>query len=318
MKKKDHGFTRREFIKGAAGIALAGTAAAGITCTGHTQEKGKKPPPGPEQKEKAAEPSGKRALVVLVRDAKAVDEAGKPEAEVLARMLDEGVKALLGEKDAAAAWKRLVKPGETVGIKSNVWRFLPTPPCLEAAIRDRLVAVGVDKDRIGVDDRGVLRNPIFKEADALVNVRPLRTHHWSGVGSLIKNYIMFHPVPSSWHADSCANLAGLWDLPRVKGKTRLNILVLLTPLFHGKGPHHFQARYTWPYKGLLLGLDPVAVDATGVRILEAKRTAYFGEAQPFAVPPKHIQVAEKKFHLGVADPARITVKKLGWKEGALI
>ena len=44
---------------------------------------------------------------------------------------------------------------------------------------------------------------------------------------------------------------------------RLNILVMLTPQFHGVGPHSFSSRFTWPYGGLLVGTDPVAVDATG-------------------------------------------------------
>ena len=126
-------------------------------------------------------------------------------------MLDEAVMQLLGEAEPEAAWRRLVKSSDTVGIKSNVWRFLPTPPALEEAIRARVAGVGVDTERIGIDDRGVLGHPAFRQATALINVRPLRTHHWSGVGSCIKNYIMFSRVPSSWHDDSCANLGGLWE-----------------------------------------------------------------------------------------------------------
>ncbi len=60
------------------------------------------------------------------------------------------------------------------------------------------------------------------------------------------------------------------------------------------------------------------MDATGLRILEAKRREFFGEDQPFATSPKHIKVAEEKFHLGVADPARIDITRLGSMEGALI
>jgi hypothetical protein len=259
-----------------------------------------------------------KAKVILIRDEKVLDAGGRARPEVLSRMLDEAVMALLGETEPKAAWSRLVRASDTVGVKSNEWRFLPTPPALEEAIQQRLVGAGVGENRIGIDDRGVLDNPLFKQTTALINVRPLRTHHWSGVGSCIKNYIMFSPAPSTWHDDSCANLAGLWDLPAVKGKTRLNILVMLTPLFHGKGPHHFQAKYTWEYKGLIVGSDPVAVDATGVRILDAKRKDFFGQEQPFTTSPKHIQVAEEKYHLGVADPSRIDVQKIGWTDGALI
>ena len=118
--------------------------------------------------------------------------------------------------------------------------------------------------------------------------------------------------------NSCANLAGIWKLPIVEGKTRLNILVMLSPLFHGKGPHHFHAEYTWNYNGLIVGFDPVAVDATGLRILEAKRREHFGKEEPFTTPVTHLEVAEKKYQLGYADPAKIDVVKLGWQDGILI
>ena len=304
MANADTGLTRRDFICGASGVGLlyAGGAFGWLAPRGAS----------------GAEPGdSSRSRVVLIRD-RDVLEGRTPNPERLAQMVDRGVAALLGEPDPAAAWRRLLSPSDVLGIKSNAWRFLPTPPALEDVLRDRALTAGVAEENLAVDDRGVLRNPVFRRATALINVRPLRTHHWAGVGSCIKNYIMFSPDPPSWHDDSCADLGGLWHLPAVHGKTRLNILVLLTPLFHGKGPHNFQARYTWDYKGLLLGTDPVAVDATGVRILEAKRRQHFGEDLPFSVSPKHIRVAAKKHALGVADPARIELVKLGWEEGVLI
>ena len=78
------------------------------------------------------------------------------------------------------------------------------------------------------------------------------------------------------------------------------------------------ARYTWDYRGLLVGTDPVAVDATGLRILEAKRRDFFGDARPFAVPPHHIRAAAERFGLGVSDPAAIDLVRIGWEEGILI
>ncbi len=146
----------------------------------------------------------------------------------------------------------------------------------------------------------------------------MRTHNWSGVGSLIKNYILFVPNPSVYHPDTCADLAKIWTLPNVAGKTRLNILVMLTPLFHGTGPHHYNPEYIWRYNGLLAGFDPVAVDATGVSILTAKRNQFFGEVRPLNPPPKHIFLADTRHHLGTADPDKIELVRLGWKENILI
>jgi hypothetical protein len=93
---------------------------------------------------------------------------------------------------------------------------------------------------------------------------------------------------------------------------------MFTPPFHGVGPHHYAKEYTWEYKGLILSLDPVAADATGLRILLAKHKEFFGDDRPLQMNPHHIQLADTRHHLGVSDPARIELVKLGWSEGLLI
>ena len=104
----------------------------------------------------------------------------------------------------------------------------------------------------------------------------------------------------------------------MKGKTRLNVLCALTPQFYGRGASFFDKRYVWPYKGLLVGIDPVAVDALGAELLKRKRIAFFGEDRALDVPPIHITVADKKYHLGVSDLSRIELVKAGWQEDALL
>jgi hypothetical protein len=291
--------SRRDFVKGAGCAALG--FALGL------------PVFAEEEVEQAA-----KTRVVLVRHKEAVDAKGKVHAEIIQQMMDDAVVALLEEQDPKDCWRKMITPKDIVGIKSNEWGNLPTPPELEKAIEVRVREVGVPEKHIAIDDRGVLGHPVFQKATALVNVRPLRTHAWSGVGSLIKNYIMFSPEPPKYHPDSCANLATLWELPAVKGKTRLNILVLLTPLFHGSGWHHFDPTFVWPYRGLLMGTDPVAVDSVGLRIFQAKRRAYFGEDRPLSPPAHHIVLADKKYHLGTSDPAKIELIRLGWDEDVLI
>jgi hypothetical protein len=238
--------------------------------------------------------------------------------EVLQAMLDEAVKTLLGTPEPVDAWRTLVKPSDVVGIKSNAWERLPTPKELEAAIRRRVLDAGVAEKNLDIADRGVLRNPIFLNATALVNVRPLRTHHWAGVGTCLKNYIQFVPDRPSYHPDGCAALGRIWTLPIVKGKTRVNILSALTPQFYGRGANFFDRRYVWPYKGLIVGTDPVAVDTVGAHLLQVKRIAFFGDDRALDVTPHHIQVADKEYHLGVSDLSRIQVMKLGWMDDVLI
>lgn len=259
-----------------------------------------------------------RSRVVLIRHPEAVDEGRRLNPEVIQKMLDEAVAALLGTQEPLAAWKQIIKPQDIVGIKTNVWAYLPTGKEVEQAIKRRVIDCGVPEERIGIEDRGVLRSQIFRQATALINVRPARTHYWAGMGGCLKNLITFVPDPSVFHPDTCADLAKLWENPLIKNKVKLNILLMLTPLFHGVGPHHFSEQYVWPYRGIIVGQDPVAVDATGMRILEAKRKEFFGENRPLQPPAHHIIYAETRHHLGVASPARIELLRLGWTEGILI
>ncbi len=289
--------TRRDFLGVAAGTAIAATLGAGIL--GEVK-------------------AGPTSRVVLIRNAEVVGSDGQVQGEILQSMLDEAVRTLLGTRDSAEAWQTLIKSSDIVGIKSNSWNRLPTPKELEAAIKRRVLDVGVEEKNMDIDDRGVLRNPVFLKATALINVRPLRTHHWSGVGTCLKNYIQFVPDPSSYHDEGCSPLGKIWTYPIVKGKTRLNILSALTPQFYGRGASFFDTRYVWPYKGLIVGTDPVAVDAIGAHLLQAKRIAFFGEDRALDVPPIHIMVADKTYRLGISDLSRIELIKVGWADELLI
>jgi len=289
--------TRRDFLKIGAAAAVGGLV--GLPRTGSTKTIGK-------------------SRVVLIRNKDVINGTGSLQAPVLDQMLDESLTTLLGTPDPVSAWEQVVKPEEVVGIKSNAWYQLPTPRRLEAAIQERLLQVGIKKENLDVDDRGVLSNPVFQRATALINTRPMRTHDWSGLGTLLKNYIMFTPRPSDYHDNACENLGALWHFPQVKGKTRLNILVMLTPQFHGVGPHSFSKEYIWNYCGLIVSTDPVSADVTGATIIQKKRDVFFGARKPISPPLNHITAADTRFGLGNSRPEMIEVIKLGWDEGVLI
>lgn len=325
MKKKI--ITRRDFLRVAAVAPLAGAiscAARAVKAPVPTEESITKIPysPIPPGEKIHLSPRQKwaaqKSRVVLVRDQNAVTDDKKFNAKVIQKMLDDAVMNLFGEKDPIAAWKKVVKPGDIVGIKTNTWPSLATGAEVEQAIKRRVMDAGVPENKIAVADIGVLNNPIFKEATALINARPARCHYWAGMGGCIKNYIQFVPNRPDYHADACADLAAIWYLPPVKDKTRLNILVMLTPLFHNIGPRGFSEQYIWPYKGLIVGQDVVAVDATGLRILKAQRQKHFGEERPFETSAHHIALADTKHKLGTSDPAKIELIKLGWQTDSLI
>ena len=287
------GMTRRDFFQKSA-FALLGTAV-GVS----------------------AQPV-KKSRVVLIRHEEAVDQNSVINADIVQQMLDEAVSVLLDADNAAQAFQKLIKPADIVGVKSNVWSYLPTPSELEAAIVRRLKDVGVQEENISIDDHNVRKNPVFQNATALINVRPLRTHYLAGMSGCLKNYIMFAAFQPAYHPNSCADLGKLFKLPMVAGKTRLNILCALTPQFHGRGPHHFSRRYVWRYRGLFVGQDPVAVDSVALNLIMAKRTEVLGKDRALPPVPRHIKLADIKHGVGTSDSNKIELIKLGWKEDILI
>ncbi len=300
MSDKGKTFNRRQFV-----AATTGAAAVGALGLSARDGEGAEPPP-------------QTSRVVLIRREDAVDAEGAPNEAVLHQMLNQAVASLFEVEEAGSAWRRLFGAGDVVGIKSNEWGRLPTPAALEEAILAEVVGAGVDPAMVAVDDRGVRDNEIFSLATALVNIRPMRTHAWSGLGTLLKNLISFVPRPAEYHGDSCAPLGSIWLLPELAGKVRLNILVMLTPQFHSVGPHSFSRQFVWPYGGLIVSTDPVAADATGARIIQAKRRQHFGDDRPISPPPHHIEIAGARYGLGVSDPESISLVRLGWDEDPLI
>jgi hypothetical protein len=62
----------------------------------------------------------------------------------------------------------------------------------------------------------------------------------------------------------------------------------------------------------------VAADATGARIIQAKRNVFFGQEKPISPPPLHIAAADARFGLGNSRPERIQLITLGWEEDRFI
>lgn len=305
MKRLESEITRRGFLRATSGLAAGGMVGLGQDGSAGTADPGSRS-------------ATEKSRVVLVRDSKAARSGDEIPPNLLRDMLNRAMTALLQVATPAEAWARLFGTEDVVGIKTNVWNNLRTPESLEEAIRAELMGVGVSGSNIAVDDRGVRTSRLFQRANAMINVRPMRTHNWSGLGTCLKNMIMFVPRPADYHGDTCASLGAIWHLPELAGKVRLNILVLLTPQFHGVGPHSFSSRFTWPYGGLLVGTDPVAVDATGARIIQAKRNEYFGETRPISPPPHHIEIADSRYGLGNSSPDKIDLVQLGWQESSLL
>ena len=293
-------FTRRQFIKQTSIATIGGS----LLLSSH----------GSVFSQTETDTKSKLTDVVLVRNREVLDKKGSPQNDIVLEMLDVAVSRLTGKADAVEGWRTLFNPDDVVGIKTNVWRPINTTKAVEQALKARVIDAGVNNRNIAISDRTVLDDPLFNKATALINARPMRSHHWSGVGSLLKNYIMFVPDPYNYHEDSCARLGEIWTYPIVKDKTRLNVLVMFTPQFHNVGPHGFSPKHVWNYYGLIAGFDPVAIDTIGVRIIQGIRNHYFGEQRPLTPSPHHITVADTRYGIGTSDLDRINLIKIGYDE----
>ena len=72
-----------------------------------------------------------RSKVILIRHPDAVEAGTRFNGEVIREMFDEAIATLLGADGPVEAMRSMIRPGEVVGIKSNVWSYLPTPAELE-------------------------------------------------------------------------------------------------------------------------------------------------------------------------------------------
>jgi hypothetical protein len=285
---KDHEsgliITRRDLLKGAAFTTLG--VAMGLDPLRAIAEAGTKP----------------ITTVVIVRSKDVLDKDGNVVKPTLEKMLDKGMASLSGKKTVGDAWKQYIKPDDAVGIKMSR-QITVTHAELTDAMTQRINAIGVKN--VTTWDRDA-KKP--EEFTALINVPGMKTHWLSGIGVAIKNYAGCHPKPSQYHPDSCAELGAMWEYPTLKGKTRLIVIDALKVLYNG-GPQ-VDPKYMWDYKGLIFGTDPVAVDTVCLNIIQKKRN----EVQPpqwiISPPPKHIEVADKKFKLGTSDLSKIRIVEL--------
>lgn len=121
------------------------------------------------------------------------------------------------------------------------------------------------------------------DADLLVSLPKLKTHHWAGVTLSMKN--MFGIVPGAvygWPKNALhwAGIEGsIIDINAALDVPRFNIVDGVLGM-EGNGPIQGDAKEVGV---LLLGADPVAVDATGARLMSIDpwRVEYLAAGDPF-------------------------------------
>jgi len=293
MHPKGKTWTRRDFLRGTLGATL------GVSLVGTKFMTAGKKPAG-------------SSLVTIVRDKSAMDASNTVNSDVLKAMLDQTLIKCTGQKTAKEAWGSLFKPEDTVGLVPTP-HLNPTHSEVMDAVRSSLIEAGIPKEKI-VNAQGGPDKP--KACTALIALPGLKAHWLTGIGTVMKNYIMYSGNPRKYHDANSAKLGEIWNLPFVKGKTRLVLVDALHPLCD-KGPQP-DPRYKWAYNGLIAGPDPVAVDAVCLRIIMEKRKAMRGEPWPLSPPPICVESADKVYGLGTSDWNNIKVKNYGWDDELLL
>ena len=294
MKKTPPCLTRRDFIRGSVGATLAASLAA---------------LPWKPERAHAAQPS----LVAVVRDKDVMDAGLKIDTARLTSMVDKTVMQVSGKASVQDAWAAFVKPDDTVGLVPTP-HLNPTHPELIEVVKNSLMeAAGVPEKNI-VDAQGGKRRPT--KCSVLICMPALKGHWLTGIGTVIKNYIMFSGRPSRYHGEDSAKLGEIWQIPEVKGKTKLVIVDALHPLCD-KGPQP-DPRYKWAYNGLVSGTDPVAVETVCLNILTQKRHALRGEPWPISPPPICVEAADRVYGLGTSRLENIKIAVNGWKDDLLL
>lgn len=293
MPKKRTPLTRRNFLKGTLGTTLG----ASVIGPGFLKAGGMAPG---------------SSLVTIVRDENAMDASYNVNVSSLKTMLDQTLIKLTGKATPKDAWLSLVKPDDTIGLVPTP-HLNPTHPEVVDAVKSSLIAAGIPEEKI-VEAQGGPDKP--EACTALIGLPGLKAHWLTGIGTVMKLYIMYSGNPRNYHDQNSAKLGEIWNLPFVKGKTKLVLVDALHPLCD-KGPQ-VDPRYKWAYNGLIAGTDPVAVEAVCLRIIQEKRKNMRGEPWPLSPPPVCLEAADKTYGLGTSDWNDIKVEHYGWDEGLLL
>jgi len=267
--------------------------------------------------------------------------------KIIGTMLDEGIKYVSGGSDAAGYWKTNFKPSDKVAVKLSavIDREINFGPQIAEVLVDRLAAAGVKKENIvfferetrslkkagyktnidgpgprfygnnehGYSDResvsGKFKGKFCKTLEnstALINLPLLKTHSLSGISVAMKNHYGSFDKPNLYHANSCDPfIADLNMADEIRKKHRLVICDAMRVLY-AAGPE-YGPEYTADFNGMLIGIDPVAVDTCGLNIIRKLRKKSSQSRLPYWPDPIHIATAGKK-GLGEADFKKIDFK----------
>ncbi|MCP4665778.1 MAG: DUF362 domain-containing protein [Deltaproteobacteria bacterium] len=172
--------------------------------------------------------------------------------------------------------------------------------------QDESGGVGYDKSQpidMGMDLTSNLSGILTRMCTHLINVPVLKDHRIAGVTLALKNHFGTIDNPRDCHDNFCDPFAAkLNAASHIKDKTKLIICDAAYGVYEG-GP---RGAPQWKPKAILASTDPVALDYTGMQIINAQRKK--NDLEPITDMAVHIKTAQD-LGLGTCDPKQIQLKE---------
>jgi uncharacterized protein (DUF362 family) len=252
-----------------------------------------------------------KSKIVIARDSNLQPNQNQIDTDRLINLLDTGMQAYFGEDSVLKSWKKVVQPGEVIGLKVNCLSGPGgTHRELVEAMCERLLKAGIKADQIIIWDRlnEDLENGGFKIVYRGNQIKCFGNDA-AGFSSDFEIFGSAASLVSKTIAQLCD---GVINVPVLKDHGIAGLTMSLKNMFgaiHNPNKYHlnvgdpyiadvymlpsirkkvrlticdtinaqyeggpsFMPHWTWPYNGLLFGTDPVALDYQGWQIIEDER-----------------------------------------------
>jgi len=282
-------------------------------------------------------PVAAKSRVVLARNRAAINDRNQADGKETARLFDRALLVMTAQKTASNAWKTLgLNPKDVVAIKinCNTWTIglSPHPELVTALCRSLQTVIPANNIIVYDNDSAALKESSFvinrsgsgvrytgtdqgdgfdsperltkivtNIATKIINLASLKCAESDLVASLLLKNHIGSLIPEDM--PKCHNdpdfLAGVCARPSIKNKTILNIVSGLRGTYRRGVP--------WYWGGIIMGIDPVAVDSAAIGVMNEKRA--LEKVAPLPTP-EYLKIAEKKYSLGTTNPAKIEQIKI--------
>ncbi len=156
-----------------------------------------------------------------------------------------------------------------------------------------------------------LSNILVRQCTAIVNVPILKDHGIVGITNALKNFFGAVHNPNKYHDNKGdPYIADVNMLSEIRSKVRITITDALIAQCEGGPP--LMPQWAWPYNGLIVGFDPVAIDTIGWDIIEKKRKEMGLPIlkQVGREPTYIVTAADEKHRLGSNDLNKINLVRV--------